>query len=176
MRGRAPSASSGSTTAMPSGPGPRLAGVLAAQVTAIRTPAGFAGVDRPAAWPPTRGRLRPERLERPLDALPGVGPAVKRKLARLGLETVRDLLEHRPFRYEEPVPERRIADLRGDDEVVVAAEVLSVSERRRGRLKILTARVADESGAITATWFNQPWLKTQLQPGTRVRLRGKPSR
>src|SRR5207237_663858 len=90
--------------------------------------------------------------------------------------TIRDLLEHRPFRYEEPVPERRIADLRGDDEVVIAAEVLTVTERRRGRLKILTARVADESGAITATWFNQPWLKAQLQPGTPIRLRGKPGR
>src|SRR5439155_204848 len=99
-----------------------------------------------------------------------------RKLARLGLETIRDLLEHRPFRYEEPVPGRRIAELRGEDEVVIAAEVLSVSERRRGRLKILTARGADESGAITATWFNQPWLKAQLQPGTRIRLRGKPGR
>jgi len=141
-----------------------------------RLPVGFAGLDPPASWPPPRARSRPEALDRPLETLPSVGPAVKRKLARLGLETIRDLLEHRPFRYEEPVPERRIADLRGDDEVVIAAEVLSVSERRRGRLKILTARVADKSGAITATWFNQPWLKAQLQPGTRIRLRGKPGR
>ncbi|HEX6699556.1 MAG TPA: ATP-dependent DNA helicase RecG, partial [Gaiellaceae bacterium] len=105
-----------------------------------------------------------------------MGPTVKRKLARLGLETIRDLLQHRPFRYEQPVPERRIADLRGDDEVVIAAGVLSVSEGRRGRLKFLRARVADESGTTTATWFNQPWLKAHLQPGTRVRLRGRPGR
>src|SRR5262249_31374019 len=26
---------------------------------------------------------------------------------------------------------------------------------------------------ISATWFNQPWLAERLQPGTRVRLRGK---
>jgi ATP-dependent DNA helicase RecG len=133
-------------------------------------------VEPPAPWPPTRGRPRPEALGRTLDVLPGVGPALRRKLARLGLETIRDLLEHRPRRYESAVPERRIADLQGDEEVALAAEVLTVSERRRGRLKIVTARVADDSGTITATWFNQPWLKTQLQPGTRVRLRGKPSR
>jgi ATP-dependent DNA helicase RecG len=141
-----------------------------------RLPVGFAGLDPPATWPATRSTPRPERLERFLETLPGVGPAVKRKLAKLGLQTVRDLLEHRPFRYEAPVPERRIADLSGDDEVVVSAEVLSVTERRRGRLKILTARVADESGAITATWFNQPWLKAHLKPGTRIRLRGRPGR
>src|SRR2546429_5307421 len=38
------------------------------------------------------------------DTLPGVGPTVKRKLAKLGLETVRDLLEHRP-RSEEHTSE-----------------------------------------------------------------------
>jgi ATP-dependent DNA helicase RecG len=141
-----------------------------------RLPVGFAGLDPPASWPRPRSAPHPERLEQPLDTLAGVGPAVKRKLAKLGLETVRDLLEHRPFRYETPVPERRIADLRGDDEVVIAAEVLSVSEGRRGRLKFLRARVADDSGATTATWFNQPWLKAHLQPGTPVRLRGKPGR
>jgi ATP-dependent DNA helicase RecG len=105
-----------------------------------------------------------------------VGPALRRKLGALGLETIRDLLEHRPRRYEAAVPEQRIADLRGDEEVVVSAEVLGVTERRRGRLKILTARIADDSGATTATWFNQPWLKAHLRPGTRVRLRGKPGR
>src|SRR5439155_3621895 len=45
-----------------------------------------------------------------------------------------------------------------------------------GRLKILTARVADGSGTISATWFNQPWLAPQLQPGQHVRLRGRPGR
>jgi len=108
--------------------------------------------------------------------LAGVGPAVRRKLARLGLDTIRDLLEHRPRRYESPVPERRIADLREDEEVTIEAEVLSVGERRRGRLRILTARVRDESATTTATWFNQPWLKAQLQPGTRLRLRGRSGR
>ena len=42
------------------------------------------------------------RSSRAVDVLPGVGPAVKKKLQRLGLETIGDLLTHRPFRYEEP--------------------------------------------------------------------------
>jgi ATP-dependent DNA helicase RecG len=111
-----------------------------------------------------------------VDVLAGVGPAVKKRLATLGLRTIGDLLRYRPRRYESAAPERRIADLFGDDEVAIAGEILSVSERRRGRLKILTARVADDSGTISATWFNQPWLARQLQPGRRVRLRGKQGR
>jgi ATP-dependent DNA helicase RecG len=145
-------------------------------VTATRLPAGFAGLDPPDVWPSPRVRPRPERWELGIDSLAGVGPALRRKLARLGLERLRDLAEHAPFRYENAVPERRIADLAPDEEVTISAEVLSVSERRRGRLKMLTARITDGTAQTTATWFNQPWLANQLGPGTRVRLRGRTGR
>jgi ATP-dependent DNA helicase RecG len=144
--------------------------------TRLRLPIGFAGADAAAPWPRPHGAPRSDRLARPLDTLPRVGSAFRAKLAKLGLETVADLLEHRPFRYESPVPERRIADLFGEEEVVIAGEVQTVTERRRGRLRIVTARVADDSGRINATWFNQPWLVKQLRPGRRVRLRGRPGR
>jgi ATP-dependent DNA helicase RecG len=101
---------------------------------------------------------------------------VRKKLERLGLRTVGDLLAHRPFRYEEPLPERRIADLNANEDVAIAGEVLSVSKRRRGRLQMLTARISDGSATVSATWFNQPWLERQLQPGTPVRLRGRQGR
>ncbi|MDQ2968161.1 MAG: ATP-dependent DNA helicase RecG [Actinomycetota bacterium] len=136
---------------------------------------GFAGADV-ADWPRLRTFPRAEDLERSVDVLPGVGPVVKKKLERLGLETVGDLLAHRPFRYEEPLPEVRIADLRADEDVAVSGEVLTVSQRRRGRLQMLTARISDGTATVSATWFNQPWLENQLQPGTAVRLRGRQGR
>jgi ATP-dependent DNA helicase RecG len=146
-------------------------------VTAVATqlPVAFAG-EAADAWPRPRTFPRPEALERAVDVLPGVGPAVKKKLERLGLVTVGDLLAHRPFRYEQPVAEVRIADLHGDEEVVIRGEVLSTTKRRRGRLQMLTARVSDGTATISATWFNQPWLERRLQAGTPVRLRGRPGR
>ena len=75
---------------------------------------GFAAADPPEQWAATRGRFRPERLDAPLETLPGVGPTLKKRLARLGLERVGDLLDHRPRRYERPAPEKRIADLFGE--------------------------------------------------------------
>jgi ATP-dependent DNA helicase RecG len=139
---------------------------------------GFAAVDPPeGGWAATRGRFHPARLEAPVESLSGVGPTLRKRLAKLGLERVGDLLDHRPRRYEEPVPEKRIAELWGEAEVVIAGEVLKTSSRRgRGRLQILTAQVSDGSGQISATWFNQPWLQEKLVPGTRVRLRGAPNR
>jgi len=147
--------------------------VVKATKAAARLPVGFTGADAPQMWPRPPGAPRPERLEAPLETLQGVGPALRRKLARIGLESVGDLLWQGPRRYESPVPARRICDLFGDEEAVLEVAVRSVSSRRRGRLKILTARVADETGEIRATWFNQPWLETRLIPGTRIRLRGR---
>jgi ATP-dependent DNA helicase RecG len=103
-----------------------------------------------------------------------VGPALRGKLAKLGLRTLRDLLEHRPRDYQQAVGETAISDLFGEDEAVIAGEVRRVSVRpTRRRLTVLKAAVRDSSGEISAVWFNQPWLADKLQPGTRLRLRGQ---
>jgi ATP-dependent DNA helicase RecG len=144
--------------------------------TRVRLPAGFAGVDPPAAWPRTRSAPHPEELEASVETLPGVGPTAARRLVRLGLRNVGDVLAHRPRRYELPAPERSIGELFGDEEAVIEVTVRRASGRRRGRLHILTAHVSDDSGDIRATWFNQPWLEAKLVPGARVRLRGRHNR
>jgi ATP-dependent DNA helicase RecG len=122
-------------------------------MTPIRRLTGFASLDQPPVWPATRRCPQPRRLDASLDTLPGVGATVKRKLAKLGLETVRDLLE-----------------------VVIVGEVLNVNSRRRGRLGIVTVKISDGTATVSATFFNQPWLAQQLAPGVRMRLRGKPGR
>jgi ATP-dependent DNA helicase RecG len=128
-------------------------------------------VDPPSAWPPPRGRPRPAELDRPVESLHGVGPALARKLSKLGVRRVADLLEHAPFRY---VSGLRISELFGEgEEVAIEATVERVSVRKpRPRMAIVEAVVADDSGRIRATWFNQPWVAEQLQPGTEVRLIG----
>ncbi|MEP7223538.1 MAG: DEAD/DEAH box helicase, partial [Actinomycetota bacterium] len=138
--------------------------------------AGFAGSAPPDSWPRPRSVPRPERLEAGVESLHGVGATLARRLARIGLETVGDLLWQGPRRYEEPVPSKRICDLFGEEEAVIEVVVRSASSRRRGRLRILTARVADATGEVKVTWFNQPWLEERLSPGTRIRLRGRANR
>jgi ATP-dependent DNA helicase RecG len=134
---------------------------------------GLSGVV-PDEWPRPAGWARPDRLELGVDSLPGVAAALARRLRALGLERVDDLLLRRPRRYESAADEVAIAELWGDDEVAIAGAVESVRLRRPRRgLTIVSARVADATGSISATWFNQPWLADRLQPGTHVRLRGK---
>src|SRR5262245_8480834 len=136
----------------------------------------FAGAEAPERWPRPRSAPRSDRLSASIESLQGVGPTIARRLAKLGLATADDVLWQPPRRYEAPVPTKRVCDLFGDEEAVIEVVVRSASSRRRGRLKILTARVADETGEIRATWFNQPWLETKLAPGTALRIRGRANR
>ena len=106
--------------------------------------------------------------------MPGVGASLLKKLRPLGLETVGDLLLRRPRRYETPADEVAISQLWGDEETVIAGVVRSARSRRLGgRRSLVTAKIADATGEISASWFNQPWILDRLKPGTTVRLRGK---
>ena len=139
---------------------------------AIRLPVAFASADA-GEWPRPRAFPRAETLERALDVLPGVGPSVKRKLERLGLTIVGDLVNYAPRDYLRPLGETPIAHLRVEEEAAIAGVVRSASLRKaRRRLTIFKAIVEDQSGGVTATWFNQPWLEGKLTAGTHVRLRG----
>src|SRR4249920_3118995 len=144
-------------------------------MTATRRQTVFAGLDQPRSWPPTPRAVRPQRLDVGLDSLPGVAATTQRKLGKLGLATVRDVLEHGPRRYETAADQVTIAELRQGEEVVVSGRVLNVEKRpMRGRRRTrIVARVADDTATVSVTWFNQPWLADRLQPGTEVRLRGK---
>jgi ATP-dependent DNA helicase RecG len=143
-------------------------------MTATRRLTAFAGLDPPRAWPQPPRAPRPDRLELGLDTLPGVGPTIQRKLSKLGLTTVRDVLEHRPRRYETAADEVSIAALRQGEEVVIAGRVLKVEKKpMRNRRTRIVARVDDGTASVSVSWFNQPWLADKLLPGTEIRLRGK---
>ena len=139
-----------------------------------RAHTGFSGLVQTGEWPRPHGWGRPERLGLPLETLQAVGPSLAKKLRPLGLSTIGDLLFRRPRRYEPAADEVAISQLWGDEEVAIAGVVKDVRLRRpSGRRSIVTATVADATASISANWFNQPWLLERLQPGTKVRLRGR---
>jgi ATP-dependent DNA helicase RecG len=118
---------------------------------------------------------RPSLLGRPLTSLEGVGPAAARHAAKLGVETLGDLLGHLPFDHRDYADARPVAELAIGEEATVAVTVKDCRVRptRRRRLTILECRVADDTGPLKAVWFNQAYLVDQLTPGTRLLLRGK---
>jgi ATP-dependent DNA helicase RecG len=113
---------------------------------------------------------RPSLLATPLEVAPA--PAAK-GAERLGLLTVGDLLEHLPRDREQA---RTIVELTPEETATVVVEVRSISSRSvrsRKMRPLVEAVVADATGTMKATFFNQPWLERKYRPGTRLLLQGK---
>src|SRR5947209_5513853 len=113
---------------------------------------------------------RPSALSEPLHF---DHPKAERAAAGLGLTTVGDLLEHLPRDRREA---RSVAQLVPGETATVVVEVRSIASRpvrRRGMRPLVEATVVDGSGAMKATFFNQPWLAQKYPAGTRLVLHGK---
>src|SRR5690242_3553220 len=113
---------------------------------------------------------RPSRLTTPLPVTPAKAAAAAE---RLGLLTIGDLLEHLPRDRQSA---RTIGELAVEEVATVVVEVRSIRSRpvrRRGMKPLVTAVVADATGTMEATFFNQPWLERKYTAGTRLLLSGK---
>src|SRR5579885_1824119 len=96
-------------------------------------------------------------LESPLEAVKGVGPALAKKLAGLGIHSVDDLLHYYPRRYDDyslVVPIKEIKP----GPVTIQAVIKQVRGRyvRRG-MHITEAVASDKTGSVRIVWFNQPY-------------------
>jgi ATP-dependent DNA helicase RecG len=101
------------------------------------------------------------------------GQKARHGAATLGLRTVGDLLWHLPRDRRQA---RSLSELRRGEAATVVVEVRSISShsvRRRRMRPLVEAVVADDTGAVKATFFNQPWLVRRYQPGTRLILHGR---
>ena len=114
-------------------------------------------------------------LSVPLAQIPGIGPRFISKLKKLNIETVRDLLWHFPFRYEDFSQIYQIADLEPGQQATVQGVVRDIDVRRtwQRRMMIVEAIIEDDSGSIRAVWFNQPYIKNVLRPGRLANFSGK---
>ena len=122
------------------------------------------------------------RLADRLDTLPGIGPARARGLEKLGLVTVEDLLRCYPRSYEDRRKFSTVAAAPVDVPVcleLLVAEPPRLSRIRKG-LELVKARLVDDTGSLTATFFNQTYMKDALRPGETYivygRVEGPPGR
>jgi ATP-dependent DNA helicase RecG len=113
-------------------------------------------------------------LDHRIATLKGVGPNLERKLQRLGIFTVGDLINHYPRRYDDfskivPISAMKMGL------VTFRATVERVKTRPTARrnLKITEAILQDSTGTVKAVWFNQPYVASQLIVGKEFLVSGK---
>ena len=95
-------------------------------------------------------------------------------LERLGILRVRDLMLHVPRRYLDFTHTVKIGLCEVGSTVTVVGTVDKVSQRQpRPRMNIVTVDIFDDTGALTATFFRQPWLYQQLHKGDTIALSGE---
>lgn len=117
------------------------------------------------------------RYEDSIRQIKGVGEKAEQRFHKLDIWNVGDLLEHYPREYDEFHDLVKIADVKeGEMAAVEGVMACRPSIHTTARLKILSMVLEDETGRITVTWFNMPFLANRLKMGTRYILRGKVGR
>lgn len=119
-------------------------------------------------------KKKPAGLEANLKVLPGIGPKNAQNLAKLGLHKLEDLLYFFPRRYDDFSKMKPINQIRYGEELSVAGTVQKAQLREiKGNRTLFEAVISDGTGSLRVSWFNQPWLEKNIQPGVQVVLSGK---
>lgn len=116
-------------------------------------------------------------LERDLDILAGIGPAIAARLRKSGVMCIGDLLLHLPKRYVDDRVSIAMRELREGEEARTQARVVDVEAHGRGPRRQVVIHVADDDGAaMQLRFFHSPFLlrDARMKPGRWLSIRGKP--
>ena len=132
------------------------------------TPAGTGASSR-------AGTVEVPMLARSVTVLPGIGPKLAQSLAERSIETVEDLVWFVPRRYDDAravIPLAQALEKLGA-RITTSGEVASCRFNRRGRMRWVDLRIADDGATLVVRWFNAHGGMTKRFPkGNRVVLSG----
>src|SRR5581483_11435753 len=95
----------------------------------------------------------------PVQYVKGIGPRLAEILAAKGLHTVDDLLHYLPFRYEDRLNPRSIAELRAGEMATVIGEVRNSGLFRTRKMPIFQLTVGQARTRLKCLWFNGTYLR-----------------
>ncbi len=124
--------------------------------------------------PPTQpGTPDPVGLSQSVEKIKGVGPKMADLLEKLGVETIGDLIHVYPRKYDDYTTMKPINRLEYGEKVTLIGTIWEVRARKsRNNQVVIQAVISDGTGKISATWYNQPWLKEKLRSGLRIVMSG----
>jgi ATP-dependent DNA helicase RecG len=112
-------------------------------------------------------------LTTPVQYVKGIGPRLAEILATKGIATVGDLLNYLPFRYEDRLNPRGIAELRAGEMATVIGEVRNSGLFRTRKMPIFQLTVGQGRSKLRCLWFHGAYLQDKFKPGQLIALYGK---
>jgi ATP-dependent DNA helicase RecG len=112
-------------------------------------------------------------LTTPVQYVKGIGPRLAEILATKGIATVGDLLNYLPFRYEDRLNPRGIAELRAGEMATVIGEVRNSGLFRTRKMPIFLLTVGQGRSKLRCLWFHGTYLQDKFKPGQLIALYGK---
>ena len=124
---------------------------------------------------PDPASLAEDPLDTPVQFVRGCGPRRAALLAKLEIRTVRDLLFLLPRDVMDLSAASSVDALDAEAVHVVRGTVRETDGRptRGGRTLVKALIDVGDGEFVRAAWFNQPWMRKKLPPGTAVMLTGK---
>lgn len=109
-----------------------------------------------------------------VNKIKGVGAKKEKILENMGINTIYDLLEYKPFRYQNRINRTPFMDVPEDKDVLIGGVLINKRLRSIGRGRtMLECALRDESGIFHAIFFNMPFLEKNLRLGADYSLFGK---
>ena len=103
----------------------------------------------------------------------GIGPRIAESLAEKNIRTVEDLLYHLPFRYEDRLHPRPLAELQAGETASTVAEVRGVFLLRTRKMPILEITVGQGLTTLKCLWFHGTYLQDRFKVGQMLALYGR---
>ena len=130
------------------------------------------GKSRSQAGPATAPAAQKKDLDAPVTVLRRVNDKLAGQLAKLEVETIRDLLYHFPRRHDDYSNKVTIAAMTYGQDCTVEGKLLEVRLVLHGQPRI-EAVLADETGNVRITWFGQRNAARYLKAGAKLAVSGR---
>jgi ATP-dependent DNA helicase RecG len=113
-------------------------------------------------------------IDSPITSIKGIGEKTATLFHRVGVDTVGELLSYYPRTYDVYEPSVTFACLEPEKTQAVAGFLHKSPDTKRVRNLQITSVTVEEFGTrLHLTWFNMPFLRNTLLPGTTYIFRGR---